>query len=110
MKPPGELTDQFRACGLKVTPQRQSIFRAMYGNDQHPTAEAVHARVVFDMPTVSLRTVCATLSGTEIVFRGRCVECLVTEDGQHPGYRPGSAADRPPPAGSPPPGDTHNNG
>jgi Fe2+ or Zn2+ uptake regulation protein len=180
MRTPEELTDLFRARGLKVTPQRQSVFRAMYGNQQHPTADAVHARVVREMPTVSLRTVYTTLhdlaamgeigelelgtgstrfdpnvtahhhlvcdrcgrvqdvettfagvrlpadldhgfevSGTEIVFRGRCIECRTTEDAQHPGYcpepatpgtHPGSVADRRLPAGSPPPGDTHTNG
>lgn len=181
MRTPNELTDLFRARGLKVTPQRQSIFRAVYGNHQHPTAEAVHSRVVHEMPTVSLRTVYATLhdlaamgeigelelgtgstrfdpnvtahhhlvcdrcgrvqdveatfsdvrlptdlehgfevSGTEIVFRGRCIECRGVEDGPHsgshpesatPGDRPGSVAERHVPVGSPPPsGDTHTHG
>lgn len=61
MKSPDELTDLFRSRGLKVTPQRHGIFRALHGNPTHPTAEAVHAAVVADMPTVSLRTVYATL-------------------------------------------------
>lgn len=62
MKTPNELTDLFRAQGLKVTPQRQRIFRALHDNDAHPTAEAVHAVVVQDMPTISLRTVYQTLN------------------------------------------------
>ena len=61
MKSPDELTDLFRARGLKVTPQRQCIFRALHDNPEHPTAEAVHAQVRAEMPTVSLRTVYATL-------------------------------------------------
>lgn len=172
MKTPDELTDLFRSRGLKVTPQRQSIFRAMHDNDAHPTAEAVHSRVVQEMPTVSLRTVYAALhdlaamgeigelelgtgsarfdpnvtphhhlvcercgrvrdvedrfpaislphdlehgfevSGTEIVFRGRCEQCRIAEDEQHPGPRPDPVVVRHPPVGpAPSPGDEHTHG
>ena len=140
MKTPAELTARFRAQGLKVTPQRQCIFRALHGNTQHPTAESVYASVSAEMPTISLRTVYQTLndlagmgelhalrlgpgstrfdpngdphhhlvcvscgrvvdlhadftdlrvpegsapgfqvSSTEIVFRGRCVECAAAQ-------------------------------
>lgn len=57
MRPPDELVEQFRRNGLKATPQRVAVFRALHGDLTHPTAEAVHARVVADLPTVSLRTV-----------------------------------------------------
>lgn len=62
MKSPGELTDLFRAKGLKVTPQRLRIFEALHGSPEHPTAESVHAQVRAEMPTVSLRTVYQTLN------------------------------------------------
>ena len=62
MKTPEELTDRFRSEGLKVTPQRQAIFRVLYDNHVHPTAEAVHAEITRDMPMVSLRTVYQTLN------------------------------------------------
>ena len=62
MRPPEELTEAFRERGLKVTPQRQFIFRVLYDNDEHPTAESVHAAVVAELPTVSLRTVYQTLN------------------------------------------------
>ena len=62
MKTPEELTDRFRSEGLKVTPQRQAIFRVLYDNHVHPTAEAVHAEIIRDMPMVSLRTVYQTLN------------------------------------------------
>ncbi len=62
MKSPDQLIDLFRARGLKVTPQRQCIFRVLHGSTVHPTAEAVHAEVVAEMPTVSLRTVYQTLN------------------------------------------------
>jgi Fe2+ or Zn2+ uptake regulation protein len=61
MHTPTELADAFRASGRKLTPQRERIFRVLHGNHAHPTAEAVHAEVVADMPTVSLRTVYSTL-------------------------------------------------
>jgi Fe2+ or Zn2+ uptake regulation protein len=57
-----ELTELFRATGRKVTPQRQSIFRALSVSPVHPTAEAVYATVSTDMPTISLRTVYQTLN------------------------------------------------
>jgi Fe2+ or Zn2+ uptake regulation protein len=62
VKSPAELTELFRARGLKVTPQRQCIFRALDGNTQHPTAEGIYERVIAEMPTVSLRTVYQTLN------------------------------------------------
>jgi Fur family transcriptional regulator, stress-responsive regulator len=62
MKSVDELTVLFRSQGLKVTPQRQSIFRALEGSSMHPTAEAVYAQVSADMPTISLRTVYQTLN------------------------------------------------
>ena len=172
MRTPDELTDLFRARGLKVTPQRQSIFRAVHDNHEHPTAEVVYRRVVQEIPTVSLRTVYATLhdlaamgeigelelgtgstrfdpnvdahhhlvctacgrvqdvedmfssvrlptdldhgfevSGTEIVFRGRCAECRVAGGEQEPGSDPGSVVVRLVPAGSTQPsGDNYTHG
>lgn len=62
MKSVDVLTEQFRAQGLKVTPQRQSIFRALAGATAHPTAEAVYATVSAELPTISLRTVYQTLN------------------------------------------------
>ena len=59
---PTELTESFRTQGLKVTPQRQLLFRLLHGNDQHPTADALFARASADMPGISLRTVYQTLS------------------------------------------------
>jgi Fe2+ or Zn2+ uptake regulation protein len=62
VKSPAQLTEMFRAQGLKVTPQRQSIFRALHDAEHHPTAEAVYAEVSESMPTISLRTVYQTLN------------------------------------------------
>jgi Fe2+ or Zn2+ uptake regulation protein len=62
MRAPSELVERFREQGLKVTPQREAVFRALMGNDLHPTAEAVHAVVTAEMPNVSLRTVYQVLN------------------------------------------------
>lgn len=62
MKSPAELVDRFRSEGRKVTPQREAVFRALHASRVHPTAEAVHAEVVRDLPMVSLRTVYQTLN------------------------------------------------
>ena len=62
MLTPAELTQRFRDHGLKVTPQREAVVRALAGNDAHPTAEAVYAAVTTEMPSVSLRTVYQVLN------------------------------------------------
>jgi Fe2+ or Zn2+ uptake regulation protein len=62
MRTPSELTRLLREQGLKVTPQREAVFRALGGNVDHPTAESVHAAVTAEMPNVSLRTVYQVLN------------------------------------------------
>lgn len=61
MRSPDQLVAAFRASGRKVTPQRERIFRVLHDDPTHPTADAVHAAVVADMPSVSLKTVYSTL-------------------------------------------------
>ena len=62
MRNPAELTSAFRARGLKVTPQRQLLFRLLHGNTAHPSAEALFALAHAEMPGISLRTVYQTLT------------------------------------------------
>jgi len=58
-------TDAFisrcRAHGLKVTPQRIAIYKALVDTDEHPSAEALHRKVRKVFPRVSLDTVNRTL-------------------------------------------------
>jgi len=61
VRSPEELSALFKAQGLKVTPQRQCIFRVLHGNDAHPTAESVFAAAVAEMPGIALKTVYQTL-------------------------------------------------
>lgn len=62
MRSPAELTTAFRSAGLKVTPQRQLLFRLLHDNQSHPTADALFAMASADMPGISLRTVYQTLN------------------------------------------------
>lgn len=62
MRTPDELTGVFRANGLKITPQRQAVFRALHRATDHPTAEAVYERVCEEVPNISLRTVYQVLN------------------------------------------------
>ena len=68
VRSPAELTEIFRTNNLKVTPQRQLLFRLMHGNEGHPTADALFARASEQMPGISLRTVYQTL--TDLVAMG----------------------------------------
>src|ERR1700736_1670696 len=60
-----DLTERFRARGLRVTPQRQAIFRLLHGDASHPTVEALYERARGDMPTISLKTVYQTVHDLE---------------------------------------------
>jgi Fe2+ or Zn2+ uptake regulation protein len=62
VRTPTELTEAFRRRGLKITPQRQLLFRVLHESSAHPTAEAVYAVAAAEMPTISLRTVYQTLN------------------------------------------------
>jgi Fe2+ or Zn2+ uptake regulation protein len=57
-----ELTSLFRERGLKVTPQRELVFRLLQGNVTHPTAEAVYSSALEVMPMISLKTVYQVLN------------------------------------------------
>ena len=62
MRSPEELTIAFREAGLKVTPQRQLLFRLLHNNCAHPTADALYSVATEQMPGISLRTVYQTLN------------------------------------------------
>ncbi len=65
MKSSEQLTTLFRAQGLRVTPQRQAIFRLLQRNDAHPTVESLFERARAEMPTISLKTVYQTVHDLE---------------------------------------------
>jgi Fe2+ or Zn2+ uptake regulation protein len=65
MKTVEELTGRFRTQGLRVTPQRQAIFRLLQGNAEHPTVESLYESARVAMPTISLKTVYQTVHDLE---------------------------------------------
>jgi Fur family transcriptional regulator, stress-responsive regulator len=74
MKTAEELTTLFRDRGLRVTPQRQAIFRLLHGNANHPTVEALYERASADMPTMSLKTVYQTVHDLEALGELRMLD------------------------------------
>src|SRR3990172_6953568 len=70
----GDLRERFQAAGLRITPQRNLIFRLVEEiQADHPTAEALYVRAVREIPSMSLRTVYAVLAELE---EGRAVRPL----------------------------------
>ena len=65
MKRVDQLTSIFRDQGLRVTAQRQAIFRLLQGNETHPTVESLYDRARAEMPTISLKTVYQTVHDLE---------------------------------------------
>ena len=49
------------AAGLKITPQRTAVYKALLETNQHPSAEAVFRKVREVFPSISLDTVNRTL-------------------------------------------------
>jgi Fur family peroxide stress response transcriptional regulator len=56
-----EFVAHCRANGLAVTPQRLAIINALLSSHEHPTADAVFAKVRREHPHISLATVHRTL-------------------------------------------------
>ena len=60
-----ETRDEFRArcrkAGLKVTPQRVAVYKALIGSKEHPSADMLWRRVRKTHPNISLDTVNRTL-------------------------------------------------
>jgi Fur family peroxide stress response transcriptional regulator len=49
------------AVGLKITPQRTAVYKALLESNEHPSAEALFRRVRRVLPSISLDTVNRTL-------------------------------------------------
>jgi Fe2+ or Zn2+ uptake regulation protein len=74
MKSTDTLTTIFREQGLRVTPQRQAIFRLLEGDVSHPTVESLFDRARADMPTISLKTVYQTVHDLEALGEVRVLD------------------------------------
>lgn len=73
-----EPTAILKAHGLKVTPQRLSIFKMLRGTKSHPNAEAIYKALQEEHPTMSLATVYKTLD--TFVQNGLVQQLNVGED------------------------------
>jgi Fur family transcriptional regulator, peroxide stress response regulator len=85
----GALTEKLAQRGYRLTPQRFYIVEALVGDDSHPTAEEIYARVRRVCPTTSLATVYKTLETLKEM--GEVLE-LEFSDGsnRYDGLRPAS--------------------
>lgn len=54
---PANLAERLATSGLRNTPQREVIYRALLEKRDHPTADEVYSRVRAEMPSISLATV-----------------------------------------------------
>ncbi len=93
---------------LKITPQRVEVYKALIASSDHPSAEAVYARVKQVLPNVSLDTVNRTLNtlsriGAAFIVEGsgdvkrfdgnlenhqhfKCIKCKKFFDFYHDGF------------------------
>ncbi len=52
-----DFIEKLQEKGLKVTPQRVAIFKAILELDNHPTADDINAFIKTDYPNISVGTV-----------------------------------------------------
>jgi Fur family peroxide stress response transcriptional regulator len=60
-----EIRRRFRASGLKITPQRMAIYRALLETTSHPTADDLYRQVARIHPMISPNTVYYTLAALQ---------------------------------------------
>ena len=56
-----DFEDTCRQAGLKVTPQRRAVYKALVESTEHPSADMVFRKVRADLGEISLDTVNRTL-------------------------------------------------
>jgi Fur family peroxide stress response transcriptional regulator len=59
------IEELFRQKGLRVTPQREAIFRLLRSSKEHPTAEQIYRDVRQVFPVISFTTVYKTMQTLE---------------------------------------------
>jgi Fur family peroxide stress response transcriptional regulator len=56
-----DLIERLRTAGLRLTPQRLAIYRALVDTREHPSAQALHEQLQDQLPSLSPATVYNTL-------------------------------------------------
>ena len=59
------LAERCRKAGLKATPQRLAVYRALLATHDHPSPEALYRAVQQELPSISLATIYKTLDSLE---------------------------------------------
>ncbi len=59
------IRELFKQKGLRVTPQREAIFRLLAVSKAHPTAESIFQEVRKSFPSISFTTVYKTMQALE---------------------------------------------
>ena len=72
---------RFRNAGLKITPQRLSIFRLLMDNQNHPSADEIYRKVLDTHPSISFTTVYKTLKTLRDL--GEIIEINIDPDRAH---------------------------
>jgi len=57
-----DLVARLRQNGLRLTPQRMAVLKAVIGSQQHLSAEEIYAQVRVDYPMIGLATVYKTIA------------------------------------------------
>ena len=73
------LVQRLKSAGLRVTPQRLAIFRALVSTDSHPTAQTLFEQLHSQLPSLSQATVYNTLQ--ILAERGLIMEIGTAGDG-----------------------------
>ena len=67
-----QIADGLKQRGLRLTPQRLAVLKALVNGNHHLTAEQIYQRVRSDFPTTSLATIYKTLA--VLIETGQLVE------------------------------------
>ncbi|GFK95902.1 Peroxide operon regulator [Fundidesulfovibrio magnetotacticus] len=81
------ILERLKAKGLRLTPQRLAIVKAVLAHPGHPTVEQIHREILNDYPTTSLATVYKTVA--LLKAEGEILELGFGEQGsRYDGLRP----------------------
>lgn len=81
-----QLQGKLKEQGLRITPQRQAILRALVMHPRHPTAEELHAQLLPEYPSMSLATVYKTI--TMLKQQDEILELEFSRDSRFDGTNP----------------------
>ncbi len=71
-----ESLEKIRNAGLKITPQRVAVMKAMQNMKTHPTADEIAKIVIDENPAISVGTIYKTLE----TFVDKGIICMVKTD------------------------------